>query len=92
MLAAHARVEGELMPISLSSIAVVVFDLDSWGHPVRVWETFPDGDGGDAIDEAKALGSGHAGVLVWKRENRPSVGEEDEASIVFQFGDVGDFD
>jgi hypothetical protein len=80
------------MPGAFSSIAVVVFDLDESGQAVRAWETFPDGDEHDAIAEAKRAFPGHAGVLVWRRENNPAVGEEGEPIVVFKSGQIGDFD
>jgi hypothetical protein len=80
------------MPGTFSSIGVVVFDLDQQGRPVRVWETFPEDDEASAIDEATTLATGHAGVIVWKRVNNPSIGEEGDPIIIFQLGQVGDFD
>jgi hypothetical protein len=71
---------GFTMPGAFSSVAVVVFDLDERGQAIRTWETFPDGDECDAIAEAKRALPGHAGVLVWKRENNPAVGEEGDRS------------
>lgn len=80
------------MPGTFTSFNTIAFDLDDRGQPLRVWDRVVEGPEADAIEEAKKAASGHAGILVVKRQGRPAVGEEGDPIIVFQFGRVGDFD
>ncbi|MDM9644824.1 hypothetical protein [Rhizobium sp. S163] len=80
------------MPGAFTSISIFAFDLDDRGQPIQVWKTVFDGDEAHAVAKAKEAASGHAGILVVKREGRPAVGEEGDPIIVFQTGRAGDFD
>lgn len=80
------------MPGTYSSISIFAFDLDDRGQPIQAWETVVEGTQVKAIEEAKDAATRHAGVLVVKRDGRPSVGEEGDPMVVFRLGKTGDFD
>lgn len=80
------------MPGTYSSISIFAFDLDDRGQPIQAWETVVEGTQVKAIEEAKDAATRHAGVLVVKRDGRPSVGEESDPMVVFRLGKTGDFD
>ena len=79
------------MPGAFKSIFVLAFDLDERGQTVPAFAVREAQDETTAIDEARKLGDRHAGVVVWKREASPAVGEEGEPVIIFQTGTIGDF-
>ncbi|WP_430252290.1 hypothetical protein [Neorhizobium sp. DAR64860/K0K1] len=79
------------MPGTFVSIYVLAFDLDDRGQPVSAFGPRPAATEKAAIEEAKELDKRHAGVVVWKREGDPVVGEEGEPEIIFRSGRVGDF-
>ncbi|TCQ99346.1 hypothetical protein EDF70_10951 [Neorhizobium sp. JUb45] len=79
------------MPGTFVSIYVLAFDLDERGQPLRAFDPRPAATEEAAIEEARDLAERHAGVVVWKREGDPVVGEEGEPEIVFQSGRLGDF-
>jgi hypothetical protein len=80
------------MPGTFTSLSIFVYDLNERGDPVRAWETVVDKSEGEAIEEAKAAASHHAGALVVRRYGSPTVGEEGEPIVVFRTGKTGDFD
>jgi hypothetical protein len=79
------------MPGAFKSIFVLAFDLDDRGQALPAFDVREAQDETAAIDQAHALGDRHAGVVVWKRESSPAVGEEGEPVIIFQTGTIGDF-
>jgi len=79
------------MPGTFVSIYVLAFDLDDRDQPVRAFEPRPAATEKAAIKEAEDLDERHAGVVVWKREGDPVVGEEGEPEIVFRSCMIGDF-
>jgi hypothetical protein len=79
------------MPATFSTISIFAFDLDERGKPVQAWETVVDGAEAEAAEEAKAMASQHAGVLVVRRDE-PAVGEEGEPIVVFRAGKTDGFD
>ena len=79
------------MPGSFSSVFVLAFDLDAKGEPVPVDAPQMAQDEEAGVEQAKALAVRHAGVVVWKREGDPVVGEESEPIVLFQTGRIGDF-
>lgn len=84
---------GELrMPGTFTTIYLVAFDLDDHGQAVRAFEPRVASSEAAAIEEAEGLAQQHAGVVVWRRDNNPVVGEEGEPEVVFTVGRVGDFD
>lgn len=80
------------MPGSYTSVFLVAFDLDGRGQPIQAFEPQLVADESAALDEAQALAQRHAGVVIWKREAAPVIGEEGEPVILWQTGKVGDFD
>ena len=80
------------MPGTFSSLSIFAYDLDDRGEPVQAWRTVVDGTEVEAIAEAKEAGSRQAGVLVVRRDGRPSLGEEGDPVVVFRAGRTGDFD
>jgi hypothetical protein len=79
------------MPGTFTSISIFAYDLNERGDAIQTWETVA-GSEADAIQEATDAASRHAGVLVVRRNGRPSVGEEGDPIVVFRFGKTGDFD
>ncbi|SFB59408.1 hypothetical protein SAMN03159496_05522 [Rhizobium sp. NFR07] len=80
------------MPGAYTSIFLVAFDLDGRGQPVQAFEPRLVANESSALDEAKGLAGQHAGVVLWKREAAPAIGEESEPIVLWQTGRVGDFD
>ena len=80
------------MPGSFSSVFLVAFDFDDRRQPVQAFAPRLAADETAALDEADALAARHAGVVVWKRDAMPAIGEEGEPVIIWQTGTVGDFD
>ncbi|TWF49520.1 hypothetical protein [Neorhizobium alkalisoli] len=79
------------MPGTFVTVYVLAFDLDAHDQPVRAFEPRAAATEAAAIEEARALADRHAGVVVWKREGDPVVGEGGDPEIVFQSGKIGDF-
>jgi hypothetical protein len=79
------------MPGAFSSIFLMAFDLNDERKPIPAFEPRLAATEEAAIEEAKELAHHHAGVLVWRREGDPVVGEEGDPEIVFQTGSIGDF-
>ncbi|MBB3596001.1 hypothetical protein FHX08_006421 [Rhizobium sp. BK529] len=79
------------MPGTFFTLYVLAFDLDERDQPVRAFGPRRAATKEAALEEARELAVTHAGVVVWKREGDPVVGEEGEPEIVFQSGRIGDF-
>ncbi|MBW6425530.1 hypothetical protein KX729_29385 [Rhizobium sp. XQZ8] len=79
------------MPGTFVTVYLLAFDLDGHGQAVKAFEARPVASEVAAIEAARALADSHAGVVVWKREGDPVVGEEGDPEIVFQSGRIGDF-
>ncbi|MBP2460475.1 MULTISPECIES: hypothetical protein [unclassified Rhizobium] len=80
------------MPGTFATVYIVAFDLDDRDQAVQAFAPRVAASEAVAVDEARELEGRHAGVVVWKREGNPVVGEEGEPEIVFSVGKVGDFD
>jgi len=70
----------------------VAFDLDDRDQAVQAFTPRLVASETAAIEEARDLSRQHAGVLVWRRDNDPVVGEEGDPVVTFSVGEVGDFD
>ncbi|ACI57989.1 hypothetical protein Rleg2_4742 (plasmid) [Rhizobium leguminosarum bv. trifolii WSM2304] len=81
-----------MVPGTFSSISIFAYDLNEHGDPIRTWETVVGETEAEAIAEAKDAATHHAGVLVVRRDGRPSVGAEGDPEIIFRLGKTGDFD
>ncbi|MDP9840047.1 hypothetical protein J2T09_004827 [Neorhizobium huautlense] len=79
------------MPGVYKSLFILAFDLDRSGQAIPVSEPKLAPDETAAIAEARRLEGLHAGVVVWKREAKPVIGEEGEPEILWQAGALGDF-
>ncbi|WP_337269488.1 hypothetical protein [Oryzifoliimicrobium ureilyticus] len=79
------------MPGTFSTVYLVAFDLDDRNYPVRSFKPRIAASQQAAIEEARSLADQYAGVVAWKREGNPVVGEEGEPEVVFQSGKIGDF-
>ncbi|MBY5635142.1 hypothetical protein HFO39_10135 [Rhizobium leguminosarum] len=79
------------MPGTFTTVYIVAFDLDDRDQAIRAFEPRVAANEEAAIEEAEVLITKHAGVLVWRRQNDPVVGEEGEPEVVFSVGRVGDF-
>lgn len=80
------------MPGLFTSFFLVAFVLDDCSQVIQAFPPKLTADEEAAIAEGRLLGEDYVGVLVFKREARPSVGEEGDAIIVWQRGKIGDFD
>lgn len=80
------------MPGTFRIVYVVAFNVDDRGQAVRAFEPCVASSEAAAIEEAEDLARQYAGVVVWRRENDPAVGEEGEPEVVFSVGRLGDFD
>ncbi len=79
------------MPGTFTSISIFAYDLNERGDPIQAWKTVAESEAA-AIEEAKDAATRHAGVLVVRRDGKPSVGEEGDPMVVFRLGKTGDFD
>ncbi len=79
------------MPGTFTSISIFAYDLNERGDAIQAWETVAETEA-DAIEEAKDAATRHAGVLVVRRDGKPSVGEEGDPVVVYRAGKTGDFD
>jgi hypothetical protein len=80
------------MPGAYTSIFLVAFDIDERGQAIQAFEPRLAANESSALDEAQGLAGQHAGVVLWKREAVPAIGEEGEPVILWQAGRIGDFD
>jgi hypothetical protein len=79
------------MPGTFTSISIYAYDHNERGDAIQAWETVA-GSEADAIEEAKDAATSHAGVLVVRRDGKPSVGEKGDPIVVFRLGKTGDLD
>jgi hypothetical protein len=79
------------MPGSFKSTFIVAFDLDERGQAIQAFLPKQAPNEAAGLADAKVFLQRHAGVIVWKREGDPVVGEEGEPVILFQSGAIGDF-
>jgi hypothetical protein len=80
------------VPGTYTSIYLLAFDTDPRGQPLKAFEPRLAASESVALDEARGLTERHTGVVVWKRDGNPTIGEEGDAVILFQAGHIGDFD
>jgi hypothetical protein len=80
------------MPGTFSTVYIVAFELDDRGQAIQAFAPRVVASEILAIEEARDLGQRHAGVVVWKREGNPVIGEEGDPEVVFSVGRIGDFD
>jgi hypothetical protein len=79
------------MPGTFTTVYLVAFDLDDRDQAIQAIAPRAAASEVSAIEEAGDLARRHAGVVVWRRDNDPVVGEEGEPEVVFSVGTVGDF-
>lgn len=80
------------MPGTFRTVYIVAFDLDERDQAVQAFEPQVAVSEAVAIEEAEGLARRHAGVVVWRREGDPVVGEEGAPEVIFNVGKIGDFD
>jgi hypothetical protein len=80
------------MPGTFSTVYIVAFDLDDRRQVIQAFNPRVAVDEVAAVKEAGELAHKHAGVVVWRRDNNPAVGEEGVPLVVFSVGRIGDFD
>lgn len=78
------------MPSQL--IVLMAFDRDDEGMLQPVFEPREMPDERRAISTAREMARRHAGVITWRREANPALGEFGPPEILFQDGDVPDLD
>jgi hypothetical protein len=78
----------------LTSVLIVLmaFDRDDEGNLQPVFEPREMPDERRAMATARLLSHQHAGVITWKRDANPAIGEFRPPEILFQDGDVPDLD
>lgn len=81
----------DIMPGTFSTVYLVAFDLDNRNQAIAAFEPRVAADEAAALQEARDLASRYAGVVVWRRDGNPVVGEEGESIVVFTVGRIGDF-
>lgn len=79
------------MPGTFSTVYIAAFDLDDRNQAVAAFEPRVAADEAAAIQEARDLAGRYAGVVVWRRDGKPVVGEEGDPIVLFTVGRVGDF-
>ncbi|TWF47625.1 hypothetical protein [Neorhizobium alkalisoli] len=79
------------MPGTYTSFYVVAFKLDDRDQAVQAFPPRLAASETAAIEAAEALAHDHAGVLAWRRDNDPVVGEEGDPVVILSIGRVGDF-
>jgi hypothetical protein len=79
------------MPGTFATVYLVAFDLDDRNQAVQAFAPRAVADEASAIQEAGVLARRHTGVVVWRRDNNPVIGEEGDPELVFSVGTVGDF-
>ncbi|MBW9089357.1 hypothetical protein JNB91_16090 [Rhizobium wenxiniae] len=80
------------MPGTFRTVYVVAFDLDDRDQAIQAFRPRVASSEAAAIEEAEDLTRRHAGVVVWRRDNDPVVGEEGDPEVIFSVGRIGDFD
>jgi|GEM_PF-644881 len=83
--------EGGAYARNLHVVFVFAFDLDALDQPLKAFNPRSVVKEVSAVEEARDLSLFHAGVVVWKREADPVVGEGSEPIIVYQTSRIGDF-
>lgn len=78
------------MPSQL--IVLMAFDRDDEGVLQPAFEAREMPDERRAVTAAKLLSHQHVGVITWRREANPAIGEFGPPEILFQDGDVPDLD
>jgi hypothetical protein len=73
-------------------IVLMAFDRDDEGTLQPVFEPREMPDERRAVNAAREMAQRHAGVITWRREANPSIGEYGPAEILYQAGDVPDLD
>ncbi|MBY5795118.1 hypothetical protein GFL91_34630 [Rhizobium leguminosarum bv. viciae] len=76
------------MPGTFTTVYIVAFELDDRDQAVRAFEPRVAANEEAAME---VLITKHVGVVVWRRQNDPVVGEEGESEVVFSVGRVGEF-
>lgn len=79
------------MPGTYTSFYLVAFNLDDRDQPVQAFAPRLAESENAATEAAGELARHHAGVLVWRRDNDPVVGEEGDPVVTLSIGRVGDF-
>ncbi|MBW9091346.1 hypothetical protein JNB91_26405 [Rhizobium wenxiniae] len=79
------------MPGTYTSFYLVAFNNDDRDQAVQAFPPRLAAGETAAIEAAGELARDHAGVLVWRRDNDPVVGEEGDPIVILSIGKVGDF-
>lgn len=73
-------------------IVLMAFDRDDEGVLQPAFEPREMPDERRAVSTARLLSHSHAGVITWKRDANPAIGEFGPPEVLFQHGDVPDMD
>ena len=73
-------------------IVLIAFDRDDEGALQPAFEPREMPDERRAVNAARDLAARHAGVITWRREANPAVGEYGQPEILYQAGEVPDLD
>jgi Zn-finger domain-containing protein len=80
------------MPGFRKMIVVTAFDRDAKGNLLTAFGPRYMETEESAIYTAQTLINDHAGVVAWSREANPAVGEEGPTIILYQHGQIPEFD
>lgn len=80
------------MPGFRKMIVVTAFDRDTKGNLLTAFGPRHMETEESAIYTAQTLINDHAGVVAWSREANPAVGEEGPTIILYQHGQIPEFD
>jgi hypothetical protein len=80
------------MPGYRKLIVLEAFDRNEKGELVSAIEPRHLQTEAAAIYQAQMLINDHEGVVAWSREGQPGIGEEGPTIILFQYGDIPEFE
>ncbi|MBO9099746.1 MULTISPECIES: hypothetical protein [Rhizobium] len=80
------------MPGFRKMIVVTAFDRDADGRLEPAFGPRQMETEESAVYAAQTLINDHAGVVAWSREANPAVGEEGPTIILYQHGQIPEFD
>ncbi|PZM10341.1 hypothetical protein [Rhizobium tubonense] len=80
------------MPGHRKLIVVEAFDRNEKGELISASEPRRMQSEAAAIYQAQTLINDHDGVVAWSREGQPGIGEEGPTIILFQCGDIPEFE
>jgi hypothetical protein len=75
----------------MSAVMLLAFERNEHGDAIPAFNPLQMESVEQALAEAEKLSPQDAGVVVWRRNAQPAVGELSEPIIIYQRGIIGDF-